>query len=209
MPLEKPESPSARRAKAALIGAATDVVIADGVEALTVREVAERAGYSVASLYNHIDGIPGLLAGARQSIEGSLAATLASPEADAPQTADELAAVFVNYASYFCERPHAFDLLFGSSAVARAAGRGPAVRAGEAELRALWGPTFSGLVAAGELAPDRVEQTALRLIYLVHGALLIAVSSAAVDGADVPEQVREAVIWALAAESTHTRSQST
>jgi AcrR family transcriptional regulator len=209
MSMEKPESPSARRARAALIAAATDLVIAGGVEAVTVREVAERAGYSVASLYNHIDGIPGLLAGARLSIENSLVATLASPGADAPQTVAELAAVFVDYASYFCERPHAFDLLFGSSAAARAAGRGPAVRAGEAELRALWGPTFSGLVAAGELAPDRVERTALRLIYLVHGALLIAVSSAAFNALEVREQVRDAVTWALAAEATHIRSQST
>jgi hypothetical protein len=83
------------------------------------------------------------------------------------------------------------------------------VRAGEAELRALWGPTFSGLVAAGDLAPDRVERTALRLIYLVHGALLIAVSSAAFNAAEVREQVRDAVTWALAAEATHIRSQST
>lgn len=205
----EPESPSARRARAALIAAATEVVIAGGVEALTVRDVAERAGYSVASLYNHVDGIPGLLAGARQSIESSLVATLGPTGDDAPRTVGELTDLFVDYASYFCERPHAFDLLFGSSAAARAAGRGPAVRAGEAELRALWGPTFAGLVAAGELAPDRVERTALRLIYLVHGALLIAVSSAAVDAQDVREQVRDAVTWALAAESTHTRSQST
>ena len=207
--MEKPESPSARRARAALIAAATELVIAGGVEAVTVRDVADRAGYSVASLYNHIDGIPGLLAAARQSIVSSLVATLASPGADAPQTVAELAAVFVDYASYFCDRPHAFDLLFGSSAAARAASRGPAVRAAETELRGLWGPTFSGLVAAGELAPDRVERTALMLIYLVHGALLIAVSSAAFNAAEVREQVRDAVTWALAAEATLIRSQST
>lgn len=207
--MKEPERPSARRARAALIAAATDVVIAGGVEALTVREVAERAGYSVASLYNHIDGVHGLLAGARQSIESSLVATLAPAGGVAPQTAGELVDVFVAYASYFCERPHAFDLLFGSSSAARAAGRDPAVRAGEAELQALWGPAFAALVAAGELAPERVERTAQRLIYLVHGALLLSVSGAAVDVQDVREQVRDAVTWALDAEATHQRSQST
>ncbi len=184
-------------------------MIAGGVEALTVREVAERAGYSVASLYNHIDGVHGLLAGARQSIESSLVATLSPAGGVAPQTAGELVDVFVAYASYFCERPHAFDLLFGSSSAARAAGRDPAVRAGEAELQALWGPAFAALVAAGELAPERVERTAQRLIYLVHGALLLSVSGAAVDVQDVREQVRDAVTWALDAEATHQRSQST
>jgi len=209
MPVQEPERPSARRARAALVAAATDIVIASGIEALTVRAVADRAGYSVASLYNHVDGIPGLLAGARQSIEGSLVAALAPGLDHSPQTPDELAAIFVDYATFFCERPHAFDLLFGSSAAARAAGRDPAVRAGEASLHALWGPTFAGLVAAGVLAPHRVERTARRLIYLVHGALLIAVSGPSVDTQEVRTQVRDAVTWALAAEATHTRSHST
>jgi AcrR family transcriptional regulator len=200
--MAEPERPSARRARVALIAAATDIVIADGVEALTVRAVAERAGYSVASLYNHVDGIPGLLAGVRQGIESSLVAALA-PASDAPpRTPEALAQVFVDYASYFCERPHAFDLLFGSSAAARGAARDPVVRAGEAALPAQWGPTFAGLVAAGQLAPDRVAQTALHLIYLVHGALLIAVSGPAFDADAVREQVRDAVIWVLAAEAT-------
>lgn len=209
MPVEEPERPSARRARAALVAAATDLVIAGGVEAVTVRAVADRAGYSVASLYNHVDGIPGLLAGARQSIERSLVATLSPGLDHSPQTVEELAAIFVDYASFFCERPHAFDLLFGSSAAARTAGRDPVVRAGEASLRALWGPTFAGLVAAGGLSPHRVEQTAQRLIYLVHGALLIAVSGPTVDTDGVRTQVRDAVIWALAAEATHSRSDST
>lgn len=207
--MEESERPSARRARAALIAAATEVVIAGGVDALTVREVAERAGYSVASLYNHIDGIPGLLAGVRQSIERSLVATLAPAGGVAPRTGGELVDVFVGYAAYLCERPHAFDLLFGSAAAARAVARDPAVRAGEAEIQSLWGPTFAGLVAAGELAPERVEQTAQRLNYLVHGALLLAVSSADFDEQDVLEQVRDAVTWALATEATQNRRQST
>jgi Transcriptional regulator len=202
----EPESRSSRRARAALIAAATDVLLANGVEAVTVREVADRAGYSVASLYNHLDGIPELLAGVRQNITTSLVGALAPTQGQPPQTVAEVAEIFAAYASYFCERPHAFDLLFGSSAAARTAGKGSAVRASEAELRALWGPTFAGLVASGELAPDRVEQTALWLIYLVHGALLIAVSSGSADSANIVGQVREAVSWALAAEATDSRN---
>lgn len=199
--MAEPERPSARRARVALLAAATDIVLADGVEALTVHAAARRAGYSVASLYNHIGGIPGLLAGVRQGIESSLVAALA-PASDAPpRTADALAQVFVDYASYFCERPHAFDLLFGSSAAARGAGRDPVVRAGEAAIPASWGPTFAGLVAAGQLAPDRVAQTALHLVYLVHGALLIAVCGPTIDVHAVREQVREAVTWVLAVEA--------
>ena len=206
--MEQPERPSDRRARAALIAAATDIVMAGGIDALTVRATAERAGYSVASLYNHIDGIAGLLAGVRRGIESSLVELLAPANGTAPRTADDLARVFVDYASYFCNRPHAFDLLFGSSAAARAAARDPDVRAAEDALPSLWGPTFAGLVAVGELSPERVEQTARHLIYLVHGALLIAISGPALDPDDVREQVRNAVTWALAAEATHPRSAS-
>jgi AcrR family transcriptional regulator len=204
--MDETERPSARRARVALVAAATEIVLADGVEALTVREAAQRAGYSVASLYNHIEGIPGLLAGVRHGIEAALVATLAPSEDSPPRTHEAIVKVFVDYAWYFCERPHAFDLLFGSSVAARAAGTDTEVADHEASLRELWGPTFAGLVAAGELAPDRVERTAMHLIFLVHGALLIAFSSTQIRPHEVCEQVREAVTWVLAAESTSMRS---
>lgn len=201
--MEHAERPSSRRARGALIGAATDVLFAEGVEALTVRAVADRAGYSVASVYNHVDGIQGLLAGVRLGIEDSLVARLAPAAGALPLTSDGLTQIFVDYAAFFCERPQAFDLLFGSSAGLRATAADPAVRTRESAITELWQPAFAGLVEAQELAPERVEDAALHLIYLVHGVLLIALSQPGFEADAVLAYVRRAVRWTLDAEAAH------
>ncbi len=207
--MEQADRPSSRRAQGALIAAATDLLLADGVEALTVRAVAERANYSVASVYNHVDGIHGLVSGVRLSIEDSLVTMLAPSASALPPNADGLTQIFVDYAAFFCERPHAFDLLFGASAGLRAAAADPTVREREAAITSLWQPAFAGLVAAQKLAPDRVEDAALHLIYLVHGALLIALSQPGPDADAVLAYVRRAVGWTLDAEALHVRGTTT
>lgn len=61
--------------------AAAELADADGLEQLTLARVAERLDVRVPSLYNHIDGLPGLrralaLAGVRASIEALRKATV-------------------------------------------------------------------------------------------------------------------------------------
>lgn len=46
--------------RAAVVQAAVDLVNAEGAQALTLNRLAERLGVQTPSLYNHIDGLPGL-----------------------------------------------------------------------------------------------------------------------------------------------------
>ena len=46
--------------RAAVVQAAVDLVNAEGIQALTLNRLAERLGVQTPSLYNHIDGLPGL-----------------------------------------------------------------------------------------------------------------------------------------------------
>ena len=46
--------------KAMVVKAAADLINAEGIEALSLSQVAERLGIQTPSLYNHIDGLPGL-----------------------------------------------------------------------------------------------------------------------------------------------------
>jgi AcrR family transcriptional regulator len=46
--------------KAAVVAAAADLINAEGIEALTLSRLAERLGVRTPSLYNHVDGLPGL-----------------------------------------------------------------------------------------------------------------------------------------------------
>jgi AcrR family transcriptional regulator len=46
--------------KAAVVQAAADLISTEGIEALTLGRLAERLGIRTPSLYNHVDGMPGL-----------------------------------------------------------------------------------------------------------------------------------------------------
>lgn len=66
---------------AAVVRAAAEIADADGLDQLTLARVAERLDVRVPSLYNHVDGLPGLrralsLAGVRASIDAMRRATV-------------------------------------------------------------------------------------------------------------------------------------
>lgn len=53
-------SPRAGLDKAAVVAAAAELINSEGIEALTLGRLAERLGVRTPSLYNHVDGMPGL-----------------------------------------------------------------------------------------------------------------------------------------------------
>ena len=53
-------SPRAGLDRAAVVEAAADLINAEGIEALTLSRLAEKLGVRAPSLYNHVDGLPGL-----------------------------------------------------------------------------------------------------------------------------------------------------
>ncbi|MCV2396389.1 TetR/AcrR family transcriptional regulator [Actinotalea sp. M2MS4P-6] len=106
-----------------MVDAATRLLLEEGVAAVTVRRVAAEAGYSVASLYNHVDGIEDLLAAVRDRLEADLVADLGRLVDPAPSTIDELAEVFVGLARFHLDHPAAFELFFSRAPETRAAVR--------------------------------------------------------------------------------------
>ena len=53
-------SPRAGLDRAVVVEAAADLINAEGIEALTLSRLAEKLGVRAPSLYNHVDGLPGL-----------------------------------------------------------------------------------------------------------------------------------------------------
>ncbi|HSL44572.1 MAG TPA: WHG domain-containing protein [Anaerolineales bacterium] len=54
-------SPRSNLTKDAVVRAAADVLNSEGSEALTLHRLAEKLGIRTPSLYNHVDGLPGLM----------------------------------------------------------------------------------------------------------------------------------------------------
>ncbi len=112
--LQKPaqRDPAARRdLGAVLVAEALDMLAAEGVEALSLRALARRAGVSAMAPYRHFSDKDALLAAvATRGFEGLRAAMDAAGCAD-PRA--DLARIGVAYVTYALEHPALYRLMFG------------------------------------------------------------------------------------------------
>lgn len=93
-----------------IVHAAWDVLLADGLDAVSLRRVARELDVTAPALYAHIDGKDDLLAAIGDLEFEELRSRTEPPENGTPMAAIE--AVVAGYVSFALERPNAFQLLF-------------------------------------------------------------------------------------------------
>jgi AcrR family transcriptional regulator len=98
--------------RAALVGAAMDLLEEGGEAELSLRGVARRAGVSAAAPYRHYDDREALVSAVAAVGYRELAERLAAAH-PSPSTPDELASVAVAYVQFALERPALFRIMFG------------------------------------------------------------------------------------------------
>lgn len=103
-------SPRRDRARAEILSAAREVLLERGVDGMSLREVARRARYSPAALYNHFADKNALVAAVAMECIGTLGAYLGTvPAAPAPQ---RLRALGLAYATFAAENPAEYAVIF-------------------------------------------------------------------------------------------------
>lgn len=102
-----------------ILEAARALVLASGHEAVSLRSVAARAGYSPASLYEYFGGREELLAEVAGGASRTLTAALASASARVRTGPEALVEVGLAYVRFAREHPEDFALLFSSMASRR------------------------------------------------------------------------------------------
>lgn len=169
--MKRPDAYHHGHLREALLAAARGLIDEAGVEALTLREVARRAGVTTGAPYHHFADKAALVAAlARQELEDlDRAAEAALAGIDDPR--EQLRALGVAYVMYAVERPAEFRLMFRPELGAPFGMKDPATT-----------PVFRLLIrvvaacrAAAGLAEDDQSITAITAWSLVHGlaALLI------------------------------------
>lgn len=169
--MKRPDAYHHGHLREALLAAARGLIDEAGVEALTLREVARRAGVTTGAPYHHFADKAALVAAlARQELEDlDRAAEAALAGIDDPR--EQLRALGVAYVMYAVERPAEFRLMFRPELGAPFGMKDPATT-----------PVFRLLIrvvaacrAAAGLAEADQSITAITAWSLVHGlaALLI------------------------------------
>lgn len=174
------ETPRARRkedARSRILAEARRIVLDQGFEALTMRRIAEAAGYSPAALYLHFQNREAI---ARELGEGGMRGLLAAlAEAGTPgDPLHRLQALARAYAAFGRAEPETYRLIFMEPGFAASA-LGGKDAAGAAAFALIAG-VFNDLAAAGQLRAGQ-DPAALALTFwiLLHGMVSLKLTCSA------------------------------
>ncbi len=152
----------------------------DGLQSLSVRNLAAEAGTSTMAVYTHFGGMTGVV----DAVASEAFSRFAQALTDAGQTDDPVADFFVMgaaYRAFAIANPQRYQLIFGTSSPASVAGhRTDLTSKAEVTDRAEWASSFDALrnvvqrmIAAGRIRDDGELNIAGRLWSLSHGAVML------------------------------------
>lgn len=100
------------RMKKYFIDAAKEIIRGEGIEAVSARNIAERAGYSYATLYNYFDNINDLIFSCIEFFIDECRENIANNFNKKFNGKKYIEAVTIEYVNYFIQYPGIFNLLY-------------------------------------------------------------------------------------------------
>lgn len=156
------------------IDAAIEILDNEGLEAVSARKVAEKAGYSYATIYNYFEDINHLLWHCAPVYVSRLNQQLQPEALPGPSGRDRLRQAIRLYARFFVRHPHGFRFMFLSNL-----GPPPAELA-QWLKQATFNDTLVRLLnqcfAEGSLIPSSVPALVSLIGFTINGALMFYVS---------------------------------
>jgi AcrR family transcriptional regulator len=102
------------RMKRYFIDAAKELIKGEGLDVVSVRNVAERAGYSYATLYNYFKDLRDLIYCCLEDFRKECASSIAAATSAAAPGRDRIIAIAKAYAKFFIQYPGIYDVMFFS-----------------------------------------------------------------------------------------------
>ncbi len=158
------------RVKTYFYEATKDMIIIDGVESVSVRKVADKAGYSYATLYNYFEDINELL--------WEVKLIMISELVELKQTIEEnksikegLKSLFGTYIRYFLEFPNIYKFFYFYKVTQPI--KNSDNHKIEPDYEAMMRAVLNGFVLDGTLKDKDLEVVGKTLIYSLHGILTL------------------------------------
>lgn len=101
-----------QRMREYFLQAAKDILKSEGLRAISVRNIAERAGYSYATLYNYFKDVKDLIFECVEDFQQECKEEIMAKTEDVPKGRKHMLAVMEAYLEYFIQYPGIFDLFF-------------------------------------------------------------------------------------------------
>jgi AcrR family transcriptional regulator len=164
-----------RTSREAIVAAASALLEADGIEAVTMSAVAERVGVRGPSLYKHVDGWGALIRAVASQVTADLSEAIEGATASRREPRAGIRAAAVAYRRFVHAHPNGYGLLF-------------------AHLAPDWLPPSDAIAAVGRplvgameklVGPDRALEAARTLAAWAHGFVSMELAGAFRLGGDV------------------------
>jgi len=101
-----------QRMKGYFIQATKEILKAEGLKSISVRNIAERAGYSYATLYNYFKDVKELIFLCVKDFQGEIETSITEKVTGILPGKERLRVISMSYLNYFLEYPGIFELFY-------------------------------------------------------------------------------------------------
>lgn len=160
-----------RRVKMYFLDAAKEIIINEGVENITVRKVADIAGYSNVMIYHYFTDLNELLWDVKAVMINDLAEYMQEKMHETLYNIDGIKRLFETYIAYYFENPNVFKFFY-LHRLSKPANKNEEKET-EPDYNQMWKEAFKGFVLEGILDEKDIEVIAQIFIYAIHGLLTL------------------------------------
>ena len=160
-----------QRIRTYFLEAAREIILNDGVESVTVRKVADMAGYSYATIYNYFSDLNQLLWEVKKLMINDIVEALYKKMAGMTKDVDGIKKCFKMYVEYFIVNPNVFRFFYFHHLSKPAGETGENEE--EPDFDAMWEETFKEFVISGKIRAEDIEVLARTMIYAIHGLITL------------------------------------
>jgi len=164
-----------QRIKGYFIQATKDLLKGEGLRMVSVRNIADRAGYSYATLYNYFKDVKDLVFECVQDFQKECEEMIITDTKDSPQGLEKIKTITKSYIKYFVQYPGIFELFY-TEKVTELQNKQQTVEMINTFLDKLTNDEWNYCISENLVSMDEAILKRGQLKYLVTGLLLLYIS---------------------------------
>ena len=161
-----------KRMKEYFIQATKDILKGEGIAGISVRNIADQAGYSYTTLYNYFKDVNDLVFLCVNDFQEECKLFVANQTKKSPKGLDKLKASIKSYINYFVEYPGIFDLFYLAK-VGDFGNKQATINLISNSLDGICEAEWNYCIQHNLLQNEKIEVTKSQLKYAVVGLLLL------------------------------------
>lgn len=164
--------------------AAKELLIDQGVNQVSVRKIADKVGYSYATIYNHFKDLNELLCFVKYEITNDISRYMISHNKEKIESIDDIKYINRLHVSYFNDNKHIFEFFFNYKLMPS---ENEPVYLDNIEKK--WQSQYNCFVEQGKIEAKDIEIIAKTLIYSINGILSILSTNHKLSADDLCEDL--------------------